>query len=109
MIEVCNCGEGHRTRLRESTCVCWVPLASVYKGGGRGGRPRGKGAAKGESPTPTRSRTPPFLVQQGKEGEDKKEGGGRPPSPKPIRFGPRGAHPTAPCYPLSPPRPTKAH
>src|SRR5215216_2199947 len=109
MIEVCNCGEGHRTRLRESTCVYWVPLASVYKGGRRRSPAKGQGCGQGRSPTPTRSRTPPFLVQQGKGEGEKKEGGGRPLAPNLFGLGLGGAPLQLPCCPLSPLRPTKAH
>ena len=45
------------------------------------------------SPTPTRSRTPPFQVGvgEGKEGrEEEKEKGGRPPPPLLVQFGLEG-------------------
>ena len=50
-----------------------------------------------------------FLVGVGEgegKGEEEKERGGRPPCPKPIRFGPWGARPT---LPLLPSISTKAH
>ena len=84
------------------------PPAPVYKGARGCGRP-GRGRAR-RSPTPTGSRTPPFLVGIGfgrrKEREWEKERGGRPPCPKPIRFGPWGGRPT---LPLLPSISTKAH
>src|SRR5215216_5985084 len=106
MIEVCNCGEGHRTRLRESTCVYWVPLASVYKGGRKRRPAKGTGAAKEGSPTPTRSRTPPFPSPTRKRGRREEGRRGPAPSHKPIRFGPRGARPYSS---LAAPFSTKAH
>src|SRR5215216_6686085 len=106
MFDVCNCGEGHRTRLRESTCVSWVPLASVYKGGRKRRPAKGKGCGQGGSPTPTRSRTPPFLVQQGKGEGEKKEGGAWPLAPNQFGLGLGGASLAALLSPL---RPMKAH
>ena len=58
-------------------CVLGCPPAPVYKGArgaaGPWGAPR-----RGRSPPPSRSRTPPFLVQlgggRGKEGEGEREG-----------------------------------
>ena len=71
-------------------CVYGVPPAPVYKGA-RGRQPaKGRGAPKGGSPTPTGSRTPPFLVGVGEgkgEGEGRK---GAPPFPSPIRTRPWG-------------------
>ena len=88
MTEVEYGGRGHRTRLRndhEDQLVCHgVPPAPVYKGArGEAGRPLGR--AIGGSPTPTGSRTPPFLVGIGEgkgEGERRK---GAPPSL--VQFG----------------------
>src|SRR5215216_1832138 len=98
MIEVCTCGEGHRTRLRESTCVFGVPLASVYKGGRRRRPAKAKVRPRRGSPTPTRSRTPPFLVGVGEEGRER----GR----RRKGAGLGGPRPTSWLPPLSP---TKAH
>ena len=104
-------GGGHCTRLRDQEinyCVFGVPPAPVYKGA------RGRGSAGQEgrarrSPTPTGSRTPPFLVGVGKgkgEGERRK---GAPPSL--VQFGlvhgEGCGHPLGPFspFPYSPLRP----
>jgi len=106
MIEVCNCGEGHRTWLRESTCVYWVPLASVYKGGRRRRPAKGKVRPRRGVLLPLGVGLLPFLVQQGKGEGEKKEGGGRPLAPNQFGLGLGGRAPTAP---LLPPFSTKAH
>ena len=42
MTEVCNCGGGHRTWLKDQLVCLWGALGHIYKGGeGRGGWPRG--------------------------------------------------------------------
>ena len=105
MIEVCNYGEGHRTRLRESTYVYWVPLASVYKGGRRRRPAKGKVRPRRGVLLPLGVGLLPFLVQQGKGEGEKKEGGGRPLAPKQFGLGLGGRAPTAP---LLPPFSTKA-
>ena len=71
-------------------CVYGVPPAPVYKGAREGGgRPRRR-VRQGGSPTPTGSRTPPFLVGVG-EGKGEVEGKkGAPPVPSPIRTSPWG-------------------
>src|SRR5215216_268730 len=102
MTEVEICGGGHRTRLRQlSTCVSMGCPPPLYIKEWRRERAGPLWRAQGGSPTPTRSRTPPSLVGVGEERKREKERrkGGRPPRPKPIRFGPRGAHPTAPLLP----------
>ena len=80
-----NCGEGHRTRLREQLMCFGVPPAPVYKG--REEEATGQeGRAMGESPTRT-----PLLVGFGPplfpshaggkregEGEGEWKGGPRP-------------------------------
>ena len=83
-------------------CVYGVPPAPVYKGArGEGGRPRRR-ARQGGSPTPTGSRTPPFLVGVGKgkgEGERRK---GAPPLHSPwggVRL-PFGAFLSFPVWPI---------
>ena len=85
MIEVCNFGGGHRTRLREDLVCLWGAPSHVYKGGGRR-RPALEGAHQGGSPTwtPSPSRILPssYIPPEGKEGGEKeKEGGGRCPHP----------------------------
>ena len=70
-------------------CLWGAPLPPYIKEQGGGGRPRGE-ARQGGSPTPTGSRTPPFLVGIGEgkgEGERRK---GAPPLPSPIRTSPWG-------------------
>ena len=65
-------------------CLWGAPLPPYIKEQGGGGRPRRR-ARQGGSPTPTGSRTPPFLVGVGKgkgEGERRK---GAPPSL--VQFG----------------------
>ena len=98
MIEVDYGGGGHRTRLGEinrSTCVSRGAPASVYKGGEEG-RLAGQGGEAQESPTPSGSRIPPFLVEleafpssrsrrEGKGKEKRRKEGGVAPPPSPIR------------------------
>ena len=110
MTEVDYGGGGHRTRLRDqqiNCCVLGCPPAPVYKGA-RGRRPARRRARQGGSPTPTGSRTPPFLVGvgEGKQGreEEKEKGGRRPgrPSSSPTKaheaqLTPRG-FPVTPRY-----------
>ena len=68
-------------------CVYGVPPALVYKGAREGGgRPRRR-ARQGGSPTPTGSRTPPFLVGV-VEGKEKGEGRKGAPPPSLVQFGP---------------------
>ena len=76
-------GTAHGWEISTDQLVCLeVPPAPIYKGA-RGGRPARRRARQGGSPTPTGSRTPPFLVGvgEGKEGrEEVKEKGVPPPS-----------------------------
>ena len=70
-------------------CVYGVHPSPVYKGVEEGAA-KGRRHAQGGSPTPTGSRTPPFLVGVGEgkgEGERRK---GAPPFPSPIRTRPWG-------------------
>src|SRR5215216_2234360 len=99
MIEVCNCGEGHRTRLRESTCVYGVPLASVYKGWRRRRPVKAIGAARVWSPTrtPSPSRSPP-RGERGRRKEEK-ERGLAPFSL--VQFGPEGRGAQPALWPIS--------
>ena len=84
--------------------VLGCPSALVYKGAR--GRPAGPWGAprRGRSPPPSRSRTPPFLVQlgggRGKEGEGEREGKrGRRPL---VQFGLlKGGHAASPMAPSS--------
>ena len=113
MTEVCNCGGGHRTRLRErlrrSTCVSrGAPLPPYIKEQGGGGRPRRR-ARQGGSPTPTGSRTPSFLVGVGEGG--KRGRGGRKGGPHSlsnsdqrgaVRLLPFGLSPLFPYGPIRP-------
>ena len=58
MTEVCNCGEGHRTRLK-STCVSMgCPLPTYIKEGGEEEAAKEEEACLGGNPTP--SMIPPF-------------------------------------------------
>ena len=83
MIEVDYGGGGHRTRLKindQLVCIGVPPPPYIKELGGR--RPARRRAHQGGSPTPTGSRTPPFLVgvgEGGKEGEKRKERGAPPP------------------------------
>ena len=93
MTEVCNCGGGHHTRLRQCLFMCSrVPPSLIYKAvRGKAGRPLGR-AKEGEVlllvgvglpfPSPTRK-------EEGgrKERERERERGAAPPSPCPIRTG----------------------
>ena len=93
MIEVDYGGRGHRTWLRDQEinyCVFGVPPAPVYKGARRRQPAKGRGAPKGGSPTPTGSRTPPFLVGIGEGKGEEERGKGAPPLPSPIRTSPWG-------------------
>ena len=94
MIEVCNCGWGHRTRLGEKLVCSRVPPAPVYKGARR--RPAGPRAR----PQVGFLLGILFLVgfQQGKRGgrnqrERGRRKGGRSPSPCTIRTAHGGATP----------------
>ena len=82
-------------------CVYGVPLPPYIKEQGGGRRPRRR-ARQGGSPTPTGSRTPPFLVGVGKgkgEGERRK---GAPPSLGQFRLvhGEGCGHPLGPFSPF---------
>ena len=109
MTEVCNCGVGHLTRLRE-TCVSFgVPPSHVYKGGeeeeaGQGGR-----APWGIQLGFRILVGVPFLPREGERGKEeegrRKEGA---PPPSLVQFGlAMGRGRALPCGPslLS----TKAH
>ena len=86
-----------------------MPPAPVYKGArGEGGRPRRR-ARQGGSPTPTGSRTPPFLVGVGEGGKRGREG--RKKGPHPLsnseqrgaaRLLPFGLSPLFPYGPIRP-------
>src|SRR5215216_1906444 len=101
MTEVCNCGGGHRTRLKINLCVLGCPPAPVYKGWRRGGRPAPRARPKcgvllglqvlvGVHQKEEREK-------QG-EGENKERGGAAPP-PSPIRTRPMGGR-SQPLCPL---------
>src|SRR3990170_2214379 len=104
MTEVCNCGGGHRTRLRQiNLCVYGVPPGHVYKGwreeeaGAHRARPK-CGVLLG---LPSPSRIPPPTWNRKKGREKEKEERGRPLSL--VQFGPvhgEGARP--PLRPFSP-------
>ena len=89
-------------------CLWGAPLPPYIKEQGGGRRPRRR-ARQGGSPTPTGSRTPPFLVGVGEgkgEGERRK---GASPYPSPIRTRPWGgvrppfeAFLSFPVWPLRP-------
>ena len=73
-------GTAHGWERSTDQLVCLeVPPAPVYKGA-RGRPPAKEEARQGGSPTPTGSRTPPFLVGVG---EEKGEGEGRKGGPPP--------------------------
>ena len=103
MTEVCNCGEGYRTRLRINLCIYGMPPGHVYKGwredeaGPHRTRPK-CGVLLG---LPSPSRIPPPTWNRKKGREKEKEGRERPPSL--VQFGPahgEGARP--PLRPFSP-------
>ena len=101
MIEVCNCGGGHRTRLREDFVYLWGAPSHVHKGGGKR-RPALEGRAIGgvQLGFPILVGLP-FVFQEGergKEEEREKERGGR--HPLLVQFGP--AHEGARGHPLRP-------
>ena len=84
------------------------PPAPVYKGAREGGGRTRRRARQGGSPTPTGSRTPPFLVGVGKgKGEGKR--GGRHPLPSPIQTRHGGARPPLEALLSFPVWPIKAH
>ena len=77
-------GTAHGWNRSTDQLVCLdVPPSPVYKGARGEAAGQEEGAPRG-SPTPTGSRTPPFLVGvgEGKEGreEEKEKAGRRPPS-----------------------------
>src|SRR5215216_3806090 len=97
MTEVEICGGGHHTRLRQlSTCVSkGVPPSPVYKGARGGGRRPHRVRPKGGILLLLGVVSPfPSPTKRGRKEEEgrRKEGAG-PPSPKPIRFGPRRGAP----------------
>src|SRR6187399_586109 len=81
MTEVCFCGGGHRTRLKQfNLCVFGCPPAPVYKGEREEGPANLYGAAR--EGTPTRNRIAIlFLVgfTERKKGERIRRGGAPPP------------------------------
>ena len=96
MTEVDYGGGGHRTWLETiNLCVHGVPPSPVYKGVEEG---EGAGLSRRTqgSPTPTRSRIPPFLVELGAlpssrsrregKGKEKRRKEGAPPLPL-VQFG----------------------
>src|SRR5215216_6506811 len=112
MTEVCNCGGGHRTRLKINLCLLGCPPAPVYKGRRRGCRPAPRAHQKCGVLLGLQ-----VLVgvhqkeEREKEGEgEEKERGGASPPPSPIRTRNMGGRAASPCAsPLSPLQPTKAH
>ena len=83
------------------------PLPPYIKEGRRGPA-KGRRRAQGGSPTPTRSRTPPFPIWRGRGKEEeggRKERGGQPPSQ--FELGLAGAPSLAP-FPSFPLKPIKA-
>src|SRR5215216_4215517 len=111
MTEVCNCGGGHRTRLKINLCVLGCPPAPVYKGWRRGGRPAPRAHPKCGVLLGLQ-----VLVgvhqkeEREKEGEgEKKERGGAAPPLVQFGLGPWGAQPALVSSSLFPLKPTKAH
>ena len=108
IIEVDYGGGGHRTRLGDPRdqllCLHGVPPPPFIKEWRRGRADPLLWRALG-SPTPTGSRTPPFLVGVGEERE--KEKGAAPL----VQFGPEGGCAPPSFWPLSsiPVWPNKAH
>src|SRR5215216_4547825 len=88
MTEVEICGGGHRTRLRQlSTCVSMGCPPPPYIKEWRRGRAGLLWRAQGGSPTPSRSRFPPFPSwsrRRRKRERERRKGG---PPPLPIRIG----------------------
>ena len=85
MTEVENCGGGHRTRVKINLCLLGVLPSPVYKGGEEEAGSQ-QGARQGGGLILLLGvGLPPFLVQEGEEGEGgggEKEGvGGRCPFP----------------------------
>ena len=82
MTEVDYSGGGHRTRLKDRRSIVCREVPPYIKEQGGGRRPRRRGTPR-RSPTPTGSRTPPLSLldyeREGKEVQEKKEGGRRPP------------------------------
>ena len=81
------------------------PCPHIYRSKGGGGRPRRR-ACQGGSPTPTGSRTPPFLVGEGKRWRGRRKRG----LPPLSNSDQRGAAPLlpfalSPLFPYGPIRP----
>ena len=75
-------GAPHTAKRPKGSIVVspWGAPSPVYKGARGRGPAKGRWRAQGGSPTPTGSRTPPFLVGVGeKERGGEGEGRGRPP------------------------------
>ena len=103
-------GGGHRTRLidlKDQLLLCpWgAPLPPYIKEQGGGSRPRERRAIGG-SPTPTGSRTPPFLVGEEKRRRGRRKRGLAPLSNSDQRGGagllPFGLSPLFPYGPIRP-------
>ena len=77
MTEVCNCGGGHRTRLREDLVYLWGAPSHIYIGGGEVAGPRGRAKGGVLLGLPVQVVFGPLLSfpekGEGKEVEEKKE------------------------------------
>ena len=109
MTEVCNCGGGHRTRLKDQLVCLWGAPAPVYKGGEE--EAGQQGARQGEG-SPTRT---PVLVgfgptlfsfyrrgKRARRGSRRRKGGWRP-LPKSNSTSSLVGGAPAPCGLVSPP------
>src|SRR6266536_1369800 len=108
MTEVCYCGEGHRTWLKDqlSTCVHGVPIALVYKGWRR--RRPAKAKVRPGCGVLLGLQVLVGVHQEGREGEGRRGEGkvAGPLFPSPIRTRGEGGR----SQPYGPsPLPNKAH
>ena len=103
MIEVCNCGGGHRTWLRETYVSFGVPPSHVYKGGEEEEAGQGEHAPWGVQLGFLIVVGVPFHPREGeggKEEEGRRKEGAPPPSLVQFRLAMGGRPPLWPSSPF---------